>query len=195
MMPREKRFAPLNGVPKSNMNRRAIDISAQRDFARLSGDYNPIHIDPNAARRSLFGRPVVHGVHALLWSLECWLGDKAPLVMRTLKADFLSPIGIGNDMLCTLLWRDGSSVALEVQVDGVKAIGIHVELGSDGIRGLECAAGLPPKEPCRVLTLEELQESSGSVGLFFDPELGARVKPIPSCRGRPPGFAGAASPV
>jgi 3-hydroxybutyryl-CoA dehydratase len=32
------------------------------DFARLSGDTNPIHLDPDAARRAGFDREVVHGV-------------------------------------------------------------------------------------------------------------------------------------
>jgi acyl dehydratase len=33
-----------------------------RDFARITGDMNPIHIDPEAASRSIFGKPVVHGI-------------------------------------------------------------------------------------------------------------------------------------
>ena len=32
------------------------------DFARLSGDTNPIHLDQDAARRAGFEREVVHGV-------------------------------------------------------------------------------------------------------------------------------------
>lgn len=32
------------------------------EFARLSGDTNPIHLDPEAARRAGFEREVVHGV-------------------------------------------------------------------------------------------------------------------------------------
>ena len=38
---------------------------AQEDvgaYARLTGDMNPLHVDPLAAARSRFGRPVVHGM-------------------------------------------------------------------------------------------------------------------------------------
>jgi len=36
-------------------------------FAKLSGDHNPIHVDPDFAARSRFGRTVSHGV--LLYSI------------------------------------------------------------------------------------------------------------------------------
>lgn len=39
-------------------------------FAELSGDYNPLHVDPIAARRFIFGRTVPHGIHVLLAGLE-----------------------------------------------------------------------------------------------------------------------------
>ena len=42
----------------------------QRAFARLSGDWNPMHMDPQAARRTLAGACVVHGVQSLLWMLD-----------------------------------------------------------------------------------------------------------------------------
>ncbi|MEK9662192.1 MAG: MaoC/PaaZ C-terminal domain-containing protein, partial [Alphaproteobacteria bacterium] len=32
-------------------------------FGELSGDRNPIHLDPHTARRLMYGKPVVHGVH------------------------------------------------------------------------------------------------------------------------------------
>ena len=35
-------------------------------FAQVSGDYNPLHVDPVHARRLQFGHPVIHGVHHFL---------------------------------------------------------------------------------------------------------------------------------
>lgn len=32
------------------------------DFARLTGDYNPLHVDEEFARKTLFRKPVVHGM-------------------------------------------------------------------------------------------------------------------------------------
>jgi len=31
------------------------------DYARVSGDTNPLHIDPQAGRESMFGRNIIHG--------------------------------------------------------------------------------------------------------------------------------------
>ena len=42
----------------------------QLEFASLTGDYNPMHLDPVAARRTSAGAPVVHGIHTLLWLLD-----------------------------------------------------------------------------------------------------------------------------
>ena len=39
-------------------------------FAALSGDHNPMHVDRVYARRTQFGRQVVHGVHVLLRALD-----------------------------------------------------------------------------------------------------------------------------
>ena len=38
-------------------------------FARLSGDDNPIHVDPDFSARTRFGRTVAHGM--LLYSVLC----------------------------------------------------------------------------------------------------------------------------
>ena len=39
-------------------------------FARISGDWNPLHVDPIAARRVRFGSTVVHGIHLFLRALD-----------------------------------------------------------------------------------------------------------------------------
>ena len=50
------------------------------DFATLSGDYNPLHVDAISARRFLFGSPVVHGIHTILWSLNSWLENETDII-------------------------------------------------------------------------------------------------------------------
>ena len=51
---------------------RAFDDEDQAAFAVLSGDANPLHVDGKAARRLMFDRALVHGLHAVIWALDCW---------------------------------------------------------------------------------------------------------------------------
>jgi len=51
-----------------------VHTPAQADFdrfARISGDDNPIHVDPAFAARTRFGRTVAHGMFlsSILWSM------------------------------------------------------------------------------------------------------------------------------
>lgn len=41
---------------------RAFSEQDVKDFARLSGDHNPIHLDPEFAKNTVFGQRIVHGV-------------------------------------------------------------------------------------------------------------------------------------
>lgn len=64
-------------------------MADQERFARSSGDCNPIHVDPVAARRTQAGQVVVHGVHMVLRCLEALARDGAPLAQaRALRVQF-----------------------------------------------------------------------------------------------------------
>lgn len=56
----------------------------QERFAKASGDFNPMHMDPIAARRTQAGAPVVHGVHAALWAIDALIA--AGLVVKPITA-------------------------------------------------------------------------------------------------------------
>jgi hypothetical protein len=59
-------------VTARKLGRRQFTADDQLRFAELSGDRNPIHVDPVVARRLLTGQLVVHGIHVLLTGLEFW---------------------------------------------------------------------------------------------------------------------------
>ncbi len=58
---------------KKLLGSRLFNSNRQNLFAELSGDINPIHINPLEARKTLAGECIVHGIHAFLWSLELLL--------------------------------------------------------------------------------------------------------------------------
>lgn len=66
-------------------------------FAELSGDYNPVHMDEEYAKTTRFGRRIAHGmISAALISrvLAMKLGPGGIYLSQTMK--FLNPVFIGD---------------------------------------------------------------------------------------------------
>jgi 3-hydroxybutyryl-CoA dehydratase len=69
------------------------------NFAGLSGDFNPIHVDHEFAKTALFRQPIAHGL--LVFSMASGLGINSP-PMRTLAFmsihdwQFKGPVFIGD---------------------------------------------------------------------------------------------------
>lgn len=92
----------------------------QAHIYRLSGDMNPLHIDPEAARFGGFDRPILHGL--------CTFGHCADLLItalcdgdgsrfRAIKVRFSAPVYPG-ETLDLHAWHDGDGrVLFEVRVD------------------------------------------------------------------------------
>ena len=79
---------------------RTIDMADVQTFADVTGDDNPIHVDPEAARESRFGEPVVHGVYVLGIASKV-LGRDFPgpgSIAVSLSAKFLRPVPVGADV-------------------------------------------------------------------------------------------------
>jgi acyl dehydratase len=69
-------------------------------FARLSGDFNPLHVDATYAKQTEFGRRVVHGMFlAALFSRLVGMhlpGRRCLYLSQTL--DFSQPVFIGDEV-------------------------------------------------------------------------------------------------
>lgn len=74
------------------------------NFAGISGDFNPIHIDAEFAKTTLYRQPIAHGM--LVWSIGTGLSVYAPM-MRTLafmsvrEWSFKEPVFIGDTIHVT----------------------------------------------------------------------------------------------
>jgi acyl dehydratase len=85
---------------------------------RLTGDRNPLHADPAAARRAGFDAPILHGLctfgmtcRALLESIAAWQPER----IASHEARFTAPVYPG-ETLEIALWLDGTTVSFEASV-------------------------------------------------------------------------------
>lgn len=93
-----------------------VDIATRPDQAllyRLNGDRNPLHSDPDSARRSGFPRPILHGLctygitcRAVLQAITGWDPDQ----IASHQARFSAPVFPG-DTVSVDLWRDGKAIS------------------------------------------------------------------------------------
>ena len=81
----------------------------QAHIYRLSGDYNPLHIDPESAKFGGFDEPILHGLctfgHCGQLLLEALCGGDVGR-FRKIKVRFSSPVML-NDTLKIRAWEDG----------------------------------------------------------------------------------------
>lgn len=87
-------------------------------YAAVSGDFNPIHIDPEVGRAAGFPGAILQGMCTMAWLADActaYLGD--PARVRRLRVRFARPVVVGD--VVTFRGRcvavDGPVVRLEVE--------------------------------------------------------------------------------
>ena len=77
--------------------------SGGRAYARVSGDWNPIHLTRWSARLMGLPAPIIHGMHSVARTCAA-LETAAALPVRAISVRFTAPVALGS----TVLLRTGS---------------------------------------------------------------------------------------
>lgn len=110
--------------------KRVFTPADQESFAELSGDRNPMHMDPLFARRTQPGAPVVHGIHLLLWALDSLAAALPPDdTIRSVQAKFAKFVYVG-EAVDAVLSGEGAKLRLSLRVGGAVRAQAVVQIGA-----------------------------------------------------------------
>lgn len=87
-------------VGDSYRAKRFISTDDVEKFAEVTGDDNPIHVDPEHAKQTRFGQPVVHGV-LLLGIVSKVLGRDFPghgSIAVSMSVKWLRPVPVNSEV-------------------------------------------------------------------------------------------------
>ncbi len=84
---------------------------------RLSGDYNPLHIDPEFATEAKFDRPILHGLCTFGMAGQAVIKQFCgydPTKLKALQVRFSAPFFPGETIRFEM-WRGGSEISLRAK--------------------------------------------------------------------------------
>ena len=141
------------------MTARSFTLADQHWFRDVSGDANPIHVDPAWAAVNFPGEVVVHGMHAALWAIDVAARARGSGSIARVEATFVKPIVVGDEVRLESA-ADGTVLRLFVQDELMMLVRLAVgdeEAPTGGLAGGQIIVPLVEREP------EALAEHAGGL--------------------------------
>lgn len=104
----------------------------QAALYRLTGDRNPLHIDPRFAQAGGYSKPILHGLCSLGFAVRHIMKSYPNEQIRRLKARFSGVIYPGETIV-TCMWREGNRVHFQCNVKETSKtliLGAYADVGS-----------------------------------------------------------------
>lgn len=165
------------------MAARTFSLGDQRCFAEISGDANPLHVDPVHARRLLYGRAVVHGIHQVLWALdEAFAQFPAVVAVSHIACRFSGPVAV--DEPCSLtIEHTGDRLVCRMRTAQGEATVIDARIGPIAeVDEVDVNEGFPPPQQPVVVARDAVAAAAGSLPLFLDGASFGRLFPRAAAR-------------
>jgi len=87
-------------------------------YAALTADFNPIHLDPDFAAKTSFGRPIVHGTLGLNLVIEAIERTFGGVPERlALDTRFIRPLPVGSSIRAGGVLRDDAAGTYDIFVE------------------------------------------------------------------------------
>lgn len=125
-------------------------------FAKISGDYNPVHFDARFAKAKNFSAPICHGL--LTASLITEIGGQIGWLASGMSFRFKSPVYVGETITCT--W-----IIAEIDKKGRAKASITITK-DDGVTVMEAEIkGIIPMAESRDILRQMVAEGDPTNGL------------------------------
>ena len=153
------------------MSERIFNFSDQQLFARLSGDYNPLHTDPIRSRRLMYGEIVVPGIHLLMWALNHWMSVSSASGRTTLlQAIFNRPVRLGEPVQVSIDSAENGQARLKVY--GATGTCVNIRLRIDPLSAAPesynaIKDSVPPVQEPRNLGAGDIASAGGEIQLYL----------------------------
>ena len=112
---RDETAAPPDRAPDKHVK---IQTEGRQALVyRLSGDWNPLHADPEIAKAVGFERPILHGLCTFGCTVRAILRELCnndPAALRSIAVRFSNPV-LPGDLLTAELWKEGKTVFVQTK--------------------------------------------------------------------------------